>query len=87
MAGGWPPGSAPRYDALIVDEAAQALEPATLIPMQLLKPGSRVSNWVRKGERGPQDERWCAREPLVGCGDLGRRASDSHPHAVAQTWL
>ncbi len=27
------------FDACIVDEAAQALEPATLIPLQLLKPG------------------------------------------------
>lgn len=30
---------APLFDVLVVDEAAQALEPATLIPMQMLKPG------------------------------------------------
>ncbi|KAI8464074.1 MAG: AAA domain-containing protein [Monoraphidium minutum] len=30
------------FDAVVVDEAAQALEPATLIPLQLLKPGGRV---------------------------------------------
>jgi superfamily I DNA and/or RNA helicase len=32
----------PLFDAIIVDEAAQALEPATLIPFVLLKPGAKV---------------------------------------------
>ncbi|GIM05142.1 hypothetical protein Vretimale_9587 [Volvox reticuliferus] len=31
-----------RFDALIIDEAAQALEPAALIPLQLLRPGAKV---------------------------------------------
>ncbi|GAB4823482.1 hypothetical protein N2152v2_010528 [Parachlorella kessleri] len=35
-----PPGVG--FDALICDEAAQALEPSTLIPLQLLAPGARV---------------------------------------------
>ncbi|GMH33013.1 hypothetical protein BSKO_00847 [Bryopsis sp. KO-2023] len=30
------------FDALIVDEAAQALEPSTLVPLKLLKPSARV---------------------------------------------
>ena len=30
------------FDALIIDEAAQAVEPAALIPMQLLRPNSKV---------------------------------------------
>lgn len=36
----WPTGAAPLFDALVIDEAAQALEPATLIPFQLIKPGA-----------------------------------------------
>lgn len=36
------PGGAPLFDALVIDEAAQALEPATLIPFTLLKPGAKV---------------------------------------------
>lgn len=40
LLGAFPPGAAPQYDVLVVDEAAQALEPATLIPLQLVKPGS-----------------------------------------------
>ncbi|GFR50440.1 hypothetical protein Agub_g12661, partial [Astrephomene gubernaculifera] len=36
------PAGAPRFDALIIDEAAQALEPAALIPLQLLQPGGKV---------------------------------------------
>lgn len=32
----------PLFDALVVDEAAQALEPATLIPLQLLRPMAKV---------------------------------------------
>lgn len=28
----------PLFDVLVVDEAAQALEPATLIPLGLIKP-------------------------------------------------
>lgn len=32
-------GEVPLFDVLLVDEAAQALEPATLIPLQLLKRG------------------------------------------------
>lgn len=35
----FPPGAAPLFDVVVVDEAAQALEPATLIPLQLIKPG------------------------------------------------
>jgi superfamily I DNA and/or RNA helicase len=35
----WPSSADPPFDVLVVDEAAQALEPATLIPMQLLKKG------------------------------------------------
>jgi superfamily I DNA and/or RNA helicase len=35
----FPPGPAPLFDVVVVDEAAQALEPATLIPFQLVKPG------------------------------------------------
>ncbi|KAG1653968.1 hypothetical protein FOA52_008664 [Chlamydomonas sp. UWO 241] len=42
LVSGWPPGRAPRFDALVIDEAAQALEPATLIPMQLLRSGARI---------------------------------------------
>ncbi|MEW5299031.1 MAG: hypothetical protein WDW36_002086 [Sanguina aurantia] len=38
----WPPGTAPRFDALVIDEAAQALEPAALIPLQLLRPGAKI---------------------------------------------
>mmetsp|Transcript_9819 Transcript_9819/g.28099 ORF Transcript_9819/g.28099 Transcript_9819/m.28099 type:complete len:1016 (-) Transcript_9819:311-3358(-) len=30
------------FDALIIDEAAQAIEPAALIPMQLLRPDSKI---------------------------------------------
>jgi hypothetical protein len=33
----WPAGHAPAFDAVVVDEAAQALEPAALIPLQLLR--------------------------------------------------
>lgn len=36
----FPPGAAPLFDVVVVDEAAQALEPATLIPFQLIKPGA-----------------------------------------------
>jgi hypothetical protein len=32
-------GEVPQFDILVVDEAAQALEPATLIPLQLIKKG------------------------------------------------
>jgi senataxin len=35
----FPPGAAPQFDVVVVDEAANALEPATLIPLQLIKPG------------------------------------------------
>lgn len=35
----FPAGGAPLFDVVVVDEAAQALEPATLIPLQLIKPG------------------------------------------------
>eukprot|EP00879_Flechtneria_rotunda_P007634 GHRR01008006.1.p1 GENE.GHRR01008006.1~~GHRR01008006.1.p1 ORF type:complete len:1552 (+),score=731.37 GHRR01008006.1:78-4658(+) len=38
LLGCWPAGAAPLFDVLVVDEAAQALEPATLIPLQMLKP-------------------------------------------------
>jgi superfamily I DNA and/or RNA helicase len=31
----------PLFDVLVVDEAAQALEPATLIPLGLIKPSER----------------------------------------------
>jgi hypothetical protein len=40
-----PPAALPPvllYDAIVVDEAAQALEPATLIPLCLLKPGGKA---------------------------------------------
>lgn len=30
------------FDSLIVDEAAQAIEPATLVPFRLLKPSARI---------------------------------------------
>jgi superfamily I DNA and/or RNA helicase len=36
----WPAGHAPLFDALVVDEAAQAVEPATLIPAALLRQGT-----------------------------------------------
>ncbi len=35
----FPAGAGPLFDVVVVDEAAQALEPATLIPLQLIKPG------------------------------------------------
>ena len=34
------------FDALIIDEAAQAVEPAALIPMQLLRPNSKVGGRI-----------------------------------------
>lgn len=37
----FPAGAGPLFDVVVVDEAAQALEPATLIPLQLIKPGRR----------------------------------------------
>lgn len=37
-------GGCPRFDALVVDEAAQALEPATIIPFTLLHPHAKVKH-------------------------------------------
>lgn len=34
--------SSHKFDALIIDEAAQAVEPAALVPLHLVKPGARV---------------------------------------------
>lgn len=42
LVGMWPPGHAPLFDALVIDEAAQALEPSALIPFSLLKPSSKI---------------------------------------------
>ncbi len=44
----WPLGNAqaPRFGALVIDEAAQAVEPAALIPMQLLAPCAKVRRLV-----------------------------------------
>jgi hypothetical protein len=36
----FPAGAGPLFDVVVVDEAAQALEPATLIPLQHIKPGA-----------------------------------------------
>jgi hypothetical protein len=51
-----PPGAGapPPFDVLLVDEAAQALEPATLIPWQLLKPGEGRVAYTRLHTVGSQ---------------------------------
>ena len=67
----WPLAETPRYDALVIDEAAQAVEPAALIPLQLLQVGAQVRGvgWGACACRSCIASRWGggAVEPAGGC--------------------
>jgi hypothetical protein len=55
----FPAGAGPLFDVVVVDEAAQALEPATLIPLQLIKPGAGTAGQGRVA-KGCNRQRLCA---------------------------
>jgi hypothetical protein len=56
---------APSFDALVIDEAAQALEPAALIPLQLLQPGAKVRGVRDAGRGGSRGQRNAMNAGLV----------------------
>lgn len=72
----FPAGAGPLFDVVVVDEAAQALEPATLIPLQLIKPGAGTAG---KGRAAPDLhhamglQRARALEPVQICAAVSKQ--------------
>ena len=85
-----------HWNVLIVDEAAQAMEPEALIPMQVVCPpkdfetsGQRVPIVVMAGDQHQLGPRTASREPAIQCSLFERLLNRPlyHDHPLARSKL